>query len=84
MSFQDQERAAYIYAEHKKGRKFPSIAEELGISRERVRQIFTREDWARNGPNCESWQKHFAKHPEVKDHWLAQYERTYNKEKPEG
>lgn len=84
MKIVDRERSAYIYTERKKGRKFPSIAQELGISPNRVRQIYCREDWERNGPNSDHWQLHFKKHPEDEAPWIAQYERQYNKEKPEG
>lgn len=64
MNVQDRERSTYIFEERKKGRTFADIASELGISRERVRQIFRVEDWERNGVNSDAWRRLVEKHPE--------------------
>lgn len=84
MKIVDRERSAYIYVERKNGRTFKSISADLGISANRVRQIYNREDWERNGLKCDHWQLHFKKHPEHEALYTAQYQRQYNKEKPEG
>ena len=57
MHIQDRERAMYIYQERKKGRTFASIAPELGITPNRVRQIYRRIDWEINRENSDAWQR---------------------------
>lgn len=76
MNYRDHERDAYVYEQRKKGRTFASIAADLGITGNRVRQIYNREDWERNGHNCDHWQKHFKKFPEDEEPWTARLNRT--------
>lgn len=84
MIIRDRKREAYIYEQRKQGRTFASIAADLGITGNRVRQIYTREDWERNGPNCDHWKLHFKKHPEDEEPWTTHYYQKHGKAKPEG
>lgn len=71
MNIRDRERDMYVYQERKKGRTFASIAPELGVTPNRVRQIYRRIDWEINRENCDGWRRDREK-------------RLKNKEKPEG
>ena len=54
----DEERAMYIYKQRKEGKRtFADIGQELGITRERVRQMYRRLDWKFNGYNADHHQK---------------------------
>lgn len=68
----DIERDNYIFRERYKGRTLKSIAEELGIGVERVRQIYAR--------GCkERRQKYFRKHPEAYIEWHTNPNETGEK-----
>lgn len=70
-NIRDRERDAYVYQERKKGRTFASIAPELGVTGNRVRQIYRRIDWEINRENSDGWQ-------------LWRKKQLKNEEKPEG
>jgi len=57
MNIRDRERDAYVYEERKKGRLFREIAVDLGITANRVRQVYRRADWERNRENSDAWQR---------------------------
>ena len=84
MNIRDRERDVYVYEERKKGRTFASIAADLGVTGNRVRQIYRRIDWEINREKSDGWQRHFKKHPEAEAEWIAKHAHQYNKEKPEG
>ena len=67
MYIRNYERDAYVYEERKKGRLFKDIGSELGISGNRVRQIYRRADWERNRENSDAWQRRLKKIPENND-----------------
>ena len=71
MIVRDHERDAYVYQERKKGRTFASIGTDLGVTGNRVRQIYRRIDWEINRENSDAWQRDRKK-------------RLKNEEKPEG
>lgn len=66
MNIRDRERDAYVYEQRKKGRTFASIAIDLGVTGNRVRQIYRRIDWETNGKNSDAWQRYYKKYPEDK------------------
>lgn len=50
----DHERAMYIYYQRKEGKRtYVDIGQELGITRNRVRQIYRRMDWTINRENAD-------------------------------
>ncbi len=50
----DPERAMYVYHARKDDKRtFVDIGKELGISPERVRQMYRRTDWAINRENAD-------------------------------
>lgn len=50
----DPERAMYVYHARKDDKRtFVDIGKELGISAERVRQMYRRTDWAINRENAD-------------------------------
>lgn len=57
MNIRDRERDMYVYAERKKGRTFASIGTDLGVTGNRVRQIYRRIDWEINRENSDGWQR---------------------------
>lgn len=57
------QRDEYVYAQHQKGRTYKDIGQELGISMERVRQLYIRACRERR-------QKYFKMHPEARKEWL--------------
>ena len=62
MNIRDRQRDAYIFAEKQKGRTFKDIGQELGISLERVRQVFAHV--------CrDKRQRYFLTHPEEYEQW---------------
>ena len=66
------ERDNYIFRERYRGRALKSIAEELGIGVERVRQIYER--------GCrERRQAYFRKHPEAFREWHTNPNETGEK-----
>ena len=79
MNIRDHERDIYVYEERKKGRTFASIGSDLGVTGNRVRQIYRRIDWEINRENCDGWQRHFEKHPEDRAEWIARHGHQYNK-----
>lgn len=83
MIIRDRERDVYVYEERKKGRTFTSIASDLGVTSNRVRQIYCRIDWEINREKCDSWRRRFEKHPEDEELWTAHVEHVYGKRKPE-
>lgn len=53
-NIRDHERDMYIYHARKVGKRLlADIGLELGISRERVRQVYRRMDWAINRENAD-------------------------------
>lgn len=70
MNIRDTQRDEYIFAERQKGRTFKDIGQELGITLERVRQVYER---------CcrDRRQQYFKTHPEAYREWL----KAPNKEK---
>ena len=71
MIIRDRERDLYVYEQRKKGRTFASIGTDLGVTGNRVRQIYRRIDWEINRENSDAWQRDRRK-------------RLKNEEKPEG
>ena len=71
MNIRDRERDMYVYKERKKGRTFTSIAPELGVTPNRVRQVYRRIDWEINRENSDGWRRDREK-------------QLKNKEKTEG
>ena len=71
MIIRDRERDVYVYEQRKQGRTFASIATDLGVTGNRVRQIYRRIDWEINRENSDAWQRDRMK-------------QLKNKEKPEG
>ena len=54
----DEERAMYIYKQRKvEKRTFVDIGRELGITGNRVRQVYRQMDWSINRDNSDAWQK---------------------------
>ncbi len=57
MKARNQERDMYIYHARKDDkRSFADIGRELGITRQRVRDIYTLLDWRLNGYNADHHQ----------------------------
>lgn len=57
MNIRDRERDAYVYQERKKGRTFASIGADLGVTGNRVRQVYRRIDWEINRENSDAWRR---------------------------
>lgn len=58
MGFRDPERAEYIYNARKYDKRtYADIGRELGISCVRVRQIYGRIDWMKNGYEADHHRK---------------------------
>jgi len=54
----DPERAMYVYKQRKEGKRtFADIGQELGISRQRVRDMYRQLDWKLNGYNADHHKK---------------------------
>jgi DNA-directed RNA polymerase sigma subunit (sigma70/sigma32) len=54
MKARNQERDMYIYRQRKEGKRtFADIGMELGITGQRVREIYMRLDWKLNGMNAD-------------------------------
>ena len=58
------QRDEYVYAEHRKGRTFKDIGQELGVNPSRARELFVRACRERR-------QKYFRTHPEAHAEWWA-------------
>lgn len=71
MIVRDRERDMYVYEQRKQGRTFASIGADLGVTGNRVRQIYRRIDWEINRENSDGWQRDRKR-------------QLKNKEKPEG
>lgn len=56
------QRDEYVYAQHQKGRTYSDIGQELGITVERVRQLYVRACRERR-------RKYFQTHPEAREEW---------------
>lgn len=56
-------RDEYVYEQHRKDRTYKNISQELGITEERVRQLYVRACRERR-------QQYFKKHPEARKEWL--------------
>ena len=55
----DHERDMYIYQAHKVDKRtLTDIGKELGISPERVRQVYRRTDWAINRENSDGHRRY--------------------------
>lgn len=54
MIVRDRERDAYVYEQRKQGRTFASIGTDLGVTGNRVRQIYRRIDWEINRENSDA------------------------------
>ena len=58
MNIRDHERDMLIYHARKVDKRtFADIGRELGITGNRVRQVYRRMDWALNGMNADHHQK---------------------------
>ena len=67
MKARNQERDMYIYHARKDERRtFADIGRELGITGQRVREIYMRLDWKLNGMNAD----HRRNNPESLPPWL--------------
>ena len=62
MNIRDRERDLYVYEQRKQGKLFREIAVDLGITGNRVRQIYRRIDWEINRENSDGWQRDCMKH----------------------
>ena len=62
MNVRDRQRDEYIYVQRKKGRTLKDIGQELGVTQERVRQVYVRVCRERR-------QKYFKTHPEARKEW---------------
>lgn len=72
MNVRDRERDEYIFSERQKGRTFTDIGLELGITGNRVRQIYNRACVDRR-------RKYFMTHKEEHEKWLqAPYKEQRN------
>lgn len=71
MNTRDRERDMYVYEQRKQGRLFREIAADLGVTGNRVRQVYRRIDWEINRENSDGWQRDRKK-------------RLKYEEKPEG
>lgn len=61
----DLERSMYIYKQRKEEKRtFADIGLELGITGNRVRQVYRRIDWRLNGYNSDAYLKNPDKIPE--------------------
>lgn len=58
----DRQRDDYVFYEKRKGRTNKDIADELGLTQERIRQIYYRACRDRR-------EKYFRKHPEARKEW---------------
>ena len=68
----DFDRAMYIYKQRKEGKRtFADIGQELGITRNRICQIYRRIDWNLNGNHADHRQK------EAKPYLFINGERYY-------
>lgn len=67
MKARNQERDMYIYRQRKEEKRtFADIGQELGITGQRVREIYMRLDWKLNGMNAD----HRRNDPESLPPWL--------------
>lgn len=63
MNTKDPRRDDYVFSQRQLGRTYKSISDELGVTVERVRQIYARACRDRR-------ERYFASHPGQREIWL--------------